>query len=161
MGSFNPRCCKRNTNNAIISAIMFTRFIAWCNLPATAYELITGLAVPPFVVVLIILLIYFVLGFVIDILPLILIGVPLFHPIVVDLGFDPVWFAVLSIVAIGAGALTPPVGINLFTLKAVAKDIPIGTIYKGALPFVLATVIVIAIVFVAPPLATWLPGIMK
>ena len=145
----------------LISAIMFTRLMAWCNLSATAHELITGLAIPPFAVVLIILLVYFVLGFVIDSMPLILIGVPLFHPIVVALGFDPVWFAVLSVVAIGAGALTPPVGINLFTLKAVAKDIPIDTIYAGAMPFVLATVVVIAILFAVPSLVTWLPGILK
>ncbi|MFC1902197.1 TRAP transporter large permease subunit, partial [Chloroflexota bacterium] len=96
----------------------------------------------------------------IDIMPLVLIGVPLVHPAAVALGFDPVWFAVLLVLVIGVGVITPPVGINLFALKGVAPDIPIGTIYRGALPFVLATVLVVCIIFLLPSIATWLPGLL-
>jgi tripartite ATP-independent transporter DctM subunit len=145
----------------LIGALMFTRFAAWCNLSGVMADFITGLGLSPAGFMLLVLLTFFILGFFIDMMPLLLIGVPILYPIAVALGINPIWFGVLVVVVINLGASTPPVGINLFTLKGVAKDIPIGTIYTGVLPFVLATVVAICIIFAVPSLATWLPGILK
>ena len=144
----------------LVGAMMFTRFIAWCNLSDVVKQFMTGLALPPATIVLLILLIFLALGFVIDIMPLILIGVPIFHPVAIALGYDPVWFTVLVVLIIQVGLITPPFAVILFALKGVAKDIPIGTIFRGVFPFVLATVVVAGLIFILPPLATWLPNLL-
>jgi tripartite ATP-independent transporter DctM subunit len=145
----------------INGATLFGQLAAWCNLSGTMTDLIAGLGLTPTSVVLLILIIFFILGFVIDSATLLLIGVPILHPAVVASGVDPLWFAVLAVVTIGVGTITPPVGINLFALKGVAKDISISTIYWGAIPFVVGTVIVIGLIFAIPPLATWLPSVLR
>jgi tripartite ATP-independent transporter DctM subunit len=144
----------------VIGATMFTRFIAWCQLSATMSTFISGLGLAPLMAAAIVLVIFFILGCFIDVLTLLLVGVPTLHPIIVAMGIDPIYFAVLVILIINVGVITPPVGINLFTLKGVAPEIPIGTIYRGVIPFVFATVIVVAVLFFIPPLITWLPGII-
>lgn len=144
----------------LIGAQMISRVIALARLPYLLSGLIENMNVSPYIAVIVILLIFFALGFVIDMMPLILIGVPVVHPAMVALGFDPIWFAIMLSTVIGLGTITPPVGINLFTLKGVTRDIPIGTIYKGAIPFVFVTILVLAVCFVIPKLITWLPGIL-
>jgi C4-dicarboxylate transporter DctM subunit len=145
----------------INGAVLFTRFVAWCNISDLVSDAMSGLGLSYHALVLIILAIFFILGFFVDVLTLTLIGVPIMHPIAVGLGADPVWFAMLVVLTLNLGALTPPVGLNLFTMKGMAQDIPIGTIYRGAIPFIMAAVVIIAIVFLVPSLATWLPGILK
>jgi tripartite ATP-independent transporter DctM subunit len=145
----------------INGAILFTRFVAWCNISDLVSGYMNGLGLSYHFVVLIVLVIFFFLGFFVDVMTLTLIGVPIMHPIVVGLGADPVWFAMLVLLTLNLGALTPPVGLNLFTMKGMAPDVPIGTIYRGAIPFIGAAVLAIAIVFFIPTLATWLPNMMK
>ncbi|OGO21058.1 MAG: hypothetical protein A2144_13210 [Chloroflexi bacterium RBG_16_50_9] len=145
----------------INGAVLFTRFVAWCNLSGVVSQAMAGLGLSPTATALTILFIFFALGFIVDILTLTLIGVPIMHPVAMALGLDPIWFATLVVLVLILGTLTPPVGINLFTMKGMAPDIPIGTIYRGAIPFVFAAAVVIAIVFLVPPLATWLPGILR
>jgi tripartite ATP-independent transporter DctM subunit len=142
-------------------AILFTRFVAWCNVSGVVSDAITGIGLSQSAAIILVLALFFVLGFIIDVLTLTLIGVPIMHPIAVGLGADPIWFATLMVLVLILGSLTPPVGINLFTMKGMAPDIPIGNIYRGAFPFVLAAAIVVVIVFLVPQLATWLPGILK
>ncbi|MBN1228107.1 MAG: TRAP transporter large permease subunit [Deltaproteobacteria bacterium] len=142
-------------------AVMFTRFAAWCNLPNTVEKSITGLGLSPIGVALVILTAFFLLGFVIDIMPLLLIGVPILYPVAMAGGLDPIWFGVLVVLVINLGMMTPPVGINLFALKGVAREVPIGTIYWGAMPFILASTVVVAIIFIFPSLATWLPNVLR
>ncbi|OGO21376.1 MAG: hypothetical protein A2144_03745 [Chloroflexi bacterium RBG_16_50_9] len=144
----------------LVGAMMFTRFIAWCNLADAVREFMMGLALPPSVIILLILIIFLALGFVMDIMPLILIGVPIFHPVAMALGYDPVWFTVLLLITIQVGVITPPFAVILFAIKGLAKDIPIGTIYRGVFPFVMGTVLVIGIIFAVPPIATWLPSLL-
>jgi tripartite ATP-independent transporter DctM subunit len=144
----------------INGAILFTRFVAWCNISDLVSDAMSGLGLSYHALVLLILAIFFILGFFVDVMTLTLIGVPIMHPIAVGLGADPVWFALLVVLTLNLGALTPPVGLNLFTMKGMAQDIPIGTIYRGAIPFIIAAVVVIAIVFVVPSLATWLPNLL-
>ena len=145
----------------IIGAIMFTRFMGWCNLSGITTELIARAGLSPTAFVLIVLGALFILGIPIEELPLILIGIPILYPIAKSLGIDPIWFVVLVVMTINLAGLTPPVGIILFALKGMAKDIPMGAIFTGAWPFVLASIAVIAIVFFVPSVATWLPGVLK
>jgi len=145
----------------VIGAVMFTKFAAWCNMSDTIERFFTMLGLSPMVYVVIVLIIFFVLGAVMDIMPLLLIGVPILHPIAVSMGIDPIWFAVLVVLVINLGALTPPVGLILFVYKGMAKDVPMDAVYRGALPFVLGAVIAVAIVFSIPSLATWLPEVLK
>jgi tripartite ATP-independent transporter DctM subunit len=144
----------------INGAVLFTRFVAWCNISDLVTNFVNGLGLSYLSLTFFILVVFFILGFFVDVMTLTLIGAPILHPIVVGLGANPVWFAMVFLLDLNLGALTPPVGLNLFTMKAMAPDIPIGTIYRGAFPFIIATVVVIAIVFFYPPLATWLPGML-
>jgi tripartite ATP-independent transporter DctM subunit len=145
----------------LIGAMLFTRFGVWCNLSATVSSFLTGLGVSSMLIVAFIFVIFFMLGFVLDSLALTMIGVPIVHPIAVSLGFDPVWFAVVLIIVINAGTITPPVALNLFVIKALNQDIPIGVIFRGAMPFVLATFASVLLFFFLPNIITWLPGILK
>jgi TRAP-type C4-dicarboxylate transport system permease large subunit len=111
--------------------------------------------------VLFILIVFLILGCFVDILTLTLIAVPIVHPIAVQQGIDPLWFAILVLLDLILGSLTPPVGINLFTMKGMAPHIPMGTIYRGAIPFIIATLAVMIILFVFPELVTFLPSMMK
>lgn len=144
----------------LVGAQMFTRFLAWCNISDTMTNYITNLGLSPTAFMILSLLFFFVMGCFIDILPMILIGFPIFFPIATALAINPIWFCLLMVTVINLGGMTPPVGIIMFVLKGIRKEIPISTIYRGTLPFVIATAIGIAIIFLAPSLATWLPGLV-
>ena len=144
----------------LVGAMMFTRFIAWCNLADVMTDFMTGLHLSPNITLLFIIFIFFALGFFVDIMPLMLIGIPIFHPVAVATGIDPLWFAVMFVMAIQVGVITPPFAVILFAIKGMAKDIPISVIFRGALPFVLGTVTVLILIFFIPPLAVWLPGLL-
>jgi tripartite ATP-independent transporter DctM subunit len=144
----------------VIGAVMFSQFMAWCNIPEAATTFINNTGLPPLGVELFIILILYILGFVIDAGPLLLVGVPIAYPITTALGADPIWFAVCVIVAITLGMITPPVAINIFALKGVAKDIPIGVMYTGILPFVVSSLAILALIFFVPSLSTWLPNLL-
>jgi tripartite ATP-independent transporter DctM subunit len=145
----------------LIGGLIFTRFAAWCNISNTVTQFITTLGLSPQIYVLFAMVIMILLGFFVDIMPLLLIGIPILHPIAVAMGINPCWFAILICISINLGALTPPVGINLFILKGLNKEIPISTIYKGALPFCFATIVSLIILFTLPSTVTWLPGLLK
>jgi tripartite ATP-independent transporter DctM subunit len=145
----------------LIGAVLFTRFGVWCNLSGTVTDFLSSLGFGPYVVIALIFVTFFLLGFAVDSLALQLIGVPIVHPIAVALGFDPIWFAVLLVIIINVGTITPPVALNLFVIKALNPDIPISVIFRGALPFVLGTVVSILLFFFVPTIVTWLPNIMN
>jgi len=145
----------------IIGSIIFSRFVAWCNLSGVIMEFINGMQLSPKVFALFILLIFFVLGFFIDILPMFLILVPIFHPVAVAMGLDPVWFTVLVTMTIQVGVITPPFATLLFALQGILPSVSINVIFKGIFPFVLSNVICITILFFIPELITWLPGLLR
>jgi tripartite ATP-independent transporter DctM subunit len=145
----------------LIGSIMFTRFAAWCNLSNTLQDSIMSLGLTPTLFMIVILAVLLLLGCFIDLPPLLLIGIPLVFPVAMALEIEPIWFCVITVIVINLGALTPPVGINLFVLKGVDKTLPIGKIYAGALPFVIGSVIAVTILFVAPALTTWLPEVLS
>jgi tripartite ATP-independent transporter DctM subunit len=145
----------------LVGAQMFTRFLAWCNLSVNMTNFINGLGLSSTLFMALTLAFFFIMGCFIDILPMILIGFPIFFPIATALGINPIWFCLLLVVVINLGGMTPPVGIIMFVFKNIRREIPIASIYKGTLPFVFATVVAIAIIFLVPSLATWLPNLIK
>ena len=144
-----------------IGAVMFSQFMAWCNITKAATTFINELGLPAIGVELFIILLMYVLGFFIDAGPLMLIGVPIAFPITNALGADPVWFAVNVILVTTLAMITPPVALNIFALKGIAKDIPIGVMCSGILPFVIASLVVLVLVFCIPSLSTWLPNLLS
>jgi tripartite ATP-independent transporter DctM subunit len=142
-------------------ATLFSRFVAWCNISNAVSNALTGLGLHGMAIIIFIFVLFTILGFFVDVLTLTLIGVPIVHPIAVAQGADPVWFALTMVLVLILGSLTPPVGINLFTMKGMAPEIPMGKIYRGAFPFVIASVVIIAIIIAVPSLVTWLPGTLK
>jgi tripartite ATP-independent transporter DctM subunit len=145
----------------LIGSTMFTRFAAWCNLSGSMSELFAKFALSPQIYAFLILVMLFILGFFIDGMPLILVGVPIVYPVAADLGLDQLWFATMFVLTVILGTRTPPVGINLFVFKGIAQDFPMGDIYKGAMPFIYGSVIAMIIIFFFPSIASWLPHALK
>jgi tripartite ATP-independent transporter DctM subunit len=145
----------------VCGATLFTRFVAWCHVTEAVSDGLIGMGLKGMYIVLFILIIFLILGCFVDILTLTLIGVPIVHPIAVAQGADPLWFSIMILLVLIVGSLTPPVGINLFTMKGMAPHIPMGAIYRGSIPFIIASLVVIAIIFIFPFFVTWLPYLLK
>ncbi len=142
-------------------AMIFGYFIVLSKLPLGLAAFVTGSQLSPLTILLIVLGVYFVLGCFISIIPLVLITVPIFAPIAANLGWDPIWFGVVIVMMTQMAGITPPYGINLFALKGVAKDISIGTMYRGIVPFILVMAVVIAIIVAFPQVSIFLPNLIK
>lgn len=142
----------------LIGAILFNNFLVLSNVPADIGAWVGTLPLSAHAILGVILLIYLVLGCALDALAMVLLTVPVFFPIVVGLGFDPIWFGVLVVMVVELGLITPPIGMNVFIIKGIAPEIPLGTIYRGVLPFVVAQILLIILLVAFPFIATWLPG---
>lgn len=139
-------------------ATIFGRFIAISRIPFELANWAAALPLPPYLVMGIILLIYLALGCFIDALALILLTIPIFYPVAVDvLGYDPIWLGVIIVMTVAMGVITPPVGMNVYIIKGVAKDIPLEVIFKGIWPFLIAILITCALLIAFPQIATFLP----
>jgi tripartite ATP-independent transporter DctM subunit len=145
----------------LIAAHMFANFINMTSMPFVLKDWILQLGLPPLAIVGAMMVIYILLGAIMEELSMVLLTLPLFFPIVVGLGFDPVWFGVLIVLVVQIGLISPPVGLNLFVLNALLRDVPLTRIYRGVWPFVVALIVALAIVLEFAPLATWLPGFMR
>ncbi len=143
------------------SAVIFGRFIAISRIPFAMAGWAAELALPSFAVIALILLIYLVLGCFIDALALILLTIPIFLPVAVDvLGYDPIWFGVIIVMVVAMGVITPPVGMNVYIIKGVAGDVPLEKIFRGIWPFLFAIVVALALLIIFPGLATFLPSLI-
>jgi tripartite ATP-independent transporter DctM subunit len=145
----------------LIGAIVFSNFVNVAGMPRALSEWIIGLNVSPLMVVVWMLVIYFLLGCVLESLSMVLLTVPVFFPIVQQLGLDPVWFGIIVVVAVEISLITPPVGLNVFVLKGVLEDVPTGTIFRGVTPFILADLVRLAILVLVPGITLLLPSFMK
>lgn len=144
-----------------IAAVFFSKIYVGVGAGMVVGELIEDYDLSPNVVIITMLVTYFILGMFLDDFAIVFITVPLFVPIVRDLGFDTTWFAVLFILSMQSAYLTPPFGYNLFYMRSVApKDVTIGDIYMSALPFVALQILGLALVFMFPQIALWLPSII-
>ena len=144
----------------VTGAYAFGYFLTVTMLPTMLATTIAGLAVPKYVILILILLVYVVLGCIMDSLSMIVLLVPIFLPIAQSLGFDTIWFGVLMVMVMEMGQITPPVGINAFIIAGIAKDVPLAKVFRGLVPFILALVIAIAIVLIFPQLSLFIPNMI-
>ena len=144
----------------ITGAVIFGHFMAVSRIPFVLAEWLGGLPVHPMAVMVVIIFIYFIGGFFMDAMGLIVLTVPIFFPLVKELGFDPIWFGVIIVLVGEMGVITPPVGVNVFVIKGIAPDVPLETIFKGIFPFLVALIIVTVILLVFPQIATFLPSLV-
>jgi tripartite ATP-independent transporter DctM subunit len=145
----------------LIGADIFSYFLTMSQIPFMLSDIVVALPVAKEVTVWAILFVYIILGCIMPIIPAIVLTIPIFLPVVTGLGYDPIWFGVIVVTMAEMGQITPPVGINVFALSGVAKDVPLGTIFKGIFPFLVADVFRVALVFFVPGLALWLPSLMS
>jgi TRAP-type C4-dicarboxylate transport system permease large subunit len=118
---------------------------------------VTGIGVNRYLILLTIIIFYMLMGCALNVIPVILITLPAIYPTVVALGFDPIWFGVISVILMEMGQITPPIGIICFAVSSVAEDVPIATVFKGIFPFVIAMMVCIAILILFPKIALFLP----
>ena len=145
----------------IIGANVITYFIALTHMPDVVVKGLSNLNMSTFMVLFLLLLIYLILGSIFDTVSAMLITLPFVLPLITNLGYSPVWWGIINVVVIEIGMITPPIGLNVFVIKGVAKDIPLNTIFRGILPFLYADIVRLTILVIFPPLITWLPSIMK
>ena len=141
----------------LIGATIFASFINFTTMPTDLKDFVTGLGVSPVVVVIAICAIYVVLGCAMEALSMILLTVPIFFPVIVALGYDPIWFGVLVVCVVEIGLITPPVGMNVFVLRSVLPEVPTNTMWRGVMPFVAADIVRIAVLIAFPVITLWLP----
>jgi tripartite ATP-independent transporter DctM subunit len=144
----------------LVGADIFGYFLTMSQIPFMLAEFVVSLSVHRAVTIWAILLVYVFLGMIMPIIPAIILTIPIFYPVVLDLGYNPIWFGVIVVTMAEIGQITPPVGLNVFALAGVAKDVPLGTIYKGIFPFVVMDIVRVIILFFFPVLVLYLPSLM-
>ena len=144
----------------LIGALLFGYFLTITQVPQRLTELLSSLGLGPYGVLALIMVMYLVLGCLMDAMAMIILTVPIIFPIVTGLGFDPIWFGIIIVMTVELGLIHPPVGMNVFVIKSVVKDVSFSTIFKGVIPFVITDLIRLLILIAFPMIALWLPGRM-
>lgn len=144
----------------LIAAHLINPFIALSHLPAEVSEMLVTLDLGFYGTLILILAIYLVLGCFLEGLAMLVLTLPIFMPVIMDLGVNPIWFGVLVVLTLEMGLISPPVGINVFIVKSVAKDVPLIDIFRGVMPFWFAMLVSLIILLAVPQLSLWLPSMM-
>jgi len=144
----------------LIGALLFGYFLTITQTPQKLTAFLTGLGVGRYGVLALIMVMYLVLGCLMDAMAMIILTVPIIFPVVTALGFDPIWFGVIIVMTVELGLIHPPVGMNVFVIKSVVKDVSFTTIFKGVLPFVATDIVRLVILIAFPVIALWLPSRM-
>ena len=144
----------------IAGAVVFGHFLALTRIPFNIANWVANLHMPPYAVVGMIVLVYLIGGCFIDAMALIMLTIPIFYPIVLDLGYDPIWFGIIIVLVTQMGVITPPVGINVYVVNGIAKDVPLERIFIGVLPFLIALVVGTGVLVFVPQIILVLPGLM-
>jgi tripartite ATP-independent transporter DctM subunit len=145
----------------LIGAFIFGYFLTVTGLPQAMAAFFSGLPVSRYVILLGILIVYLILGCIMDSLSMVVLTTPIFFPVITSLGFDPIWYGVMMVVAMEQGQLTPPVGLNLYVITGVAKDVPMHEIIRHMWPYIGVLVIFMVVMVLFPQLALFLPSMMK
>jgi tripartite ATP-independent transporter DctM subunit len=145
----------------LIGALMFAEFVNITTMPNDLKAFVDRFNVSPILVVAAICAIYVILGTAMEELSMILLTIPVFFPVVMHLGFDPIWFGILIVVVVEIGLISPPVGMNLFVLKTLLPQVSTATVFRGVTPFIVADVVRLAILIAFPAISLWLPSLMK
>src|ERR1044071_3188188 len=145
----------------LIGALMFAEFVNITTMPDDLKSFVSRFEVNPIMVVAVIMAIYVILGTAMEELSMILLTVPVFFPLIVHLGVDPIWFGVLIVVVVEIGLISPPVGMNLFVLNTLLPQVQTRTIFRGVLPFMAVDCVRLAILIALPVISLWLPSLMR
>ncbi len=153
------------SNSALIYVIIsgasiFTYFITATKMPDALVTEITAMELHPLMVILVLMVVYLILGSIFDTIAAMVITMPFVFPLVVSMGYSPIWWGVVLVMVIEIGMITPPIGLNVFVIFGVAKTIPLGTIFRGILPFLYADLVRLAIIILVPALTLWLPDLL-
>jgi tripartite ATP-independent transporter DctM subunit len=144
----------------LIGALLFGYFLTITQTPQKVTAFLTGLGIGNYGVLTLILIMYLLLGCLMDALAIVILTVPIIFPLVKEMGFDPIWFGIIIVMTVELGLIHPPVGMNIFVIKSVLEDIKISTIFVGVIPFIITDIIRLIILVMFPALATWLPSHM-
>jgi len=148
----------------IAGAVVFGKFLAITRIPFNIASWIGGFDLPPYMIMGMIVLVYFIGGCFMDALALVMLTIPIFFPIVIDLGYDPIWFGIIIVMVTEMGVITPPVGINVYVVYGVAKTVvggvPLESIFKGIIPFLIAVIVGLIILIFVPQIILFLPNLM-
>jgi C4-dicarboxylate transporter, DctM subunit len=144
----------------LIGALLFGYFLTITQVPQKVTEFLTGLGIGRYGVLTLILLMYLALGCLMDAMAMIILTVPIIFPVIVELGFDPIWFGVIVVMTVELALIHPPVGMIVFVIKSVVKDVSFATILRGVVPFIITDLIRLVMLVAFPILATWLPSRM-
>jgi TRAP-type C4-dicarboxylate transport system permease large subunit len=145
----------------LIGALIFAEFVNITTMPKDLTTFVSRFAVHPVMVVAAICAIYVILGTAMEELSMVLLTMPVFFPVIVHLGFDPVWFGIIIVCVVEIGLISPPVGMNMFVLKTLLPEVSTGTVFRGVMPFMWADVIRLAILVAFPIISLWLPRMMR
>jgi tripartite ATP-independent transporter DctM subunit len=144
----------------IAGSTVYGKFFALSRIPTELGMWVSGLDVTPLLIIFAITILYLILGCFIDVMPLILLTTPIFYPIVTGIGYSGIWFGCYMIVVCGLGAITPPVGMSCYVVSGILKDVPLQTVFKGAMPFLVAFLLFLITLAAVPEIATFLPDLM-
>lgn len=144
----------------VAGANVFSYFLALSTIPIAVSSWMAGLHVSRYVILSFIVIIYLILGCFLDAISMMVLTMPVIFPVIKALGFDPIWFGVICVIMMEAGLITPPVGLNVYTLAGVVKDVPMQTIFRGAAPFLIAMIAVVVIITFFPKICLFLPSMM-
>jgi tripartite ATP-independent transporter DctM subunit len=144
----------------LIGALLFGYFLTVTQTPQKVTAFLTALGLGRYGVLALIMVMYIVLGCLMDSLAMIILTIPIIFPVVMQLGFDPIWFGVIIVMTVELGLIHPPVGMNVFVIKSVVQEVTFSTIFRGVLPFILTDLIRLVILIAFPILALWLPSHM-
>jgi C4-dicarboxylate transporter DctM subunit len=141
----------------IIGASVFSYFATLSGLPEATVAWIEALGLPPLGVIALLMVFFLILGSIFDTIAAMVLTLPFVYPLIIGLGYDPIWWGVINIVVIELGMITPPIGINVFVLHGMARDLPLKTIFRGVTPFLLADLARLIVLILFPALSLWLP----
>jgi C4-dicarboxylate transporter DctM subunit len=145
----------------ITGGVIFGHFLTVSTIPFLLADWVANLPISRTAIVGVIIFIYFIGGFFMDSMALVVVTIPIFYPIVQKLGVDPIWFGVIIVLVAEMGVITPPVGVNVFVIKGIAPDVPLHLIFRGIFPFLGALIILTIIIIFVPQIATFLPSLIS
>jgi tripartite ATP-independent transporter DctM subunit len=144
----------------MMGAMIFGYFLSISQLPFELANLVGDLSLNRYIVLSVILVITLALGCIMDSMAIVLLTIPVFYPLIVNLGFDPIWFGILVVMVTEMGLITPPVGMNVFVIKGIS-DVPISTIFRGIIPFFIADLALVAFLVIFPQIVLFIPNLMS
>jgi len=145
----------------VTGAVIFGRFLAITQIPYKLASFLASLPLPGWGIMALIILFYLLAGCFVDALGLIMLTIPIFYPVVTELGFDPIWFGVIIVVVTQMGVISPPVGVNVYVVGGIERDVPLQTIFRGAMPFLAALIVAAVLLIIFPQIALFLPNLIR